>query len=79
MAKQSYSAQNAWKNKTYDRVVFLVKKGEKEKIEMAARNAGYKSTAKYIIDCINAHEPGLLTPLDDTSREKKAKTEDPVD
>lgn len=70
MARTPTERKNEWNNQKYDRVTLIVKSGEREKLKAAAAAAG-KKTNRFLIESINTAHPGLLTPLDDTSREKK--------
>jgi hypothetical protein len=70
MAKTQTERKNNWNNHRYERVALVVKAGERERLKAAA-NADSISVNKLIIDSINAQRPGLLSPLDDISRQKK--------
>ena len=48
MSKTSSKVKNAWNNKNYDRITIIVKKGDKEKIQKAAEEKGYKSVNELI-------------------------------
>ena len=68
--KTSATAKNKWTRENYDRLNFVVKKGDREKLKAAADAEGV-SVGRFIVDSVNARIPGLLTPLDDTSKKKK--------
>lgn len=71
MSATSSAVKNAWMNENYDRVTIMIKKGEKEKLKEAAKNAG-KSVSRYVVEAINTHAgEQLLTVLDDESKKKK--------
>ena len=70
MARTPTERKNEWNAKVYDRVTLIVKAGEKERIQKAAADAGMKMN-RFILESINAAHPGLLSILDDTSRQKK--------
>lgn len=70
-AKTSAAAKNEWNEKAYDRVIVMVKAGEKEKLDAAAK-AKRQSINRFILESINTAHPGLLTLLDNTSKQKKA-------
>lgn len=67
MGVTSAKVKNAWTTKNYDRITFVVKKGEKERIKAAAEAAG-ESVSRFIVDCINQTSPGMLSVLDDESK-----------
>ena len=57
----------------YDRIQLVVPSGEKETIEQAARQAGYKSVSKYIVDSVRermererAARGSGISPVEDT-------------
>ena len=66
----SSTVKNKWTRENYDRLNFVVKKGDRDKLRAAADAEGV-SVGRFIIDSVNARVPGLLTPLDDTSKQKK--------
>ena len=70
MARTQTERKNEWNSQKYDRIAVTVKAGDREKLRAAAEAEGV-SANKFIIDSINAQHPGLLFPLDDTSRHKK--------
>ena len=74
--------KNDWNTKNYDRVAVVVKAGDRAKLQAAAAAEG-KSVNRIIWEAIDAARPGLLEPLDDTSKQKKqagpeAAQEDPA-
>ena len=74
MAATSSAVKNAWMSENYDRVTVMLKKGEKEKLKEAAKQAG-QSVSRYVIEAVNTHAgTDLLSVLDDES--KKRKTEE---
>lgn len=74
MARTQTERKNDWNAKVYERVVLIVKAGEREKLQAAARAEG-KSVNRFILEAVNAQRPGLLSPLDDTSKQKKEAPE----
>ena len=62
--------KNEWNSRNYERVVLVVKTGDRAKLRAAAEAEGI-SVNRLILDSVNAQRPGLLSPLDDTSRQKK--------
>lgn len=70
MARTQTERKNEWNAKNYDRVALVLKAGEREILKDAARAEG-KKVNRFIIEAINTAHPGLLTLLDDTSKEKK--------
>lgn len=70
MARTSETAKNAWNARNYDQILISVRKGEKEKLKEAAAAAGVGSVSRFIIECINAVHPDLLTVLDDESKKR---------
>ena len=72
MGKNTAASQNAWKARAYDRVTFLIRKGEKERLKAAAAGQTVNS---FIIESLNQRIPGLLSPLDDQSKKKKPRPE----
>ncbi len=71
MAKTSARAKNDYAAAAYDRITFIVKKGEKDIIQGVARSKNV-SVSRYIVDAINAYEGAeTLTILDDESKKKK--------
>lgn len=70
MGKTSSAVHNRWQRKAYDRITFVVKKGEKEKLKKVSDSFGV-STSRFIIDSVNDRVPGTLSPLDDESKKKK--------
>lgn len=63
--------KNKYNSRKYERIALVIKAGERERIKSAAAAAGI-SVNKLIIDSINAMHHGLLSPLDNESRRKKA-------
>ena len=74
MSKTETARKNEWNGKKYDRINFIVKQGDKEKIKSAAA-IEMKSINKFILDAINATHPDLLNPMDDDSKKKKPDSE----
>jgi len=70
MGKTSPKSVSKWQSRNYDRVVFYLRKGEKEKLSTVAVSAGV-SVSRYLVDSVNLRIPGLLSPLDDESKKKK--------
>ena len=62
--------KNQWNRLNYERVSLMVKAGDRERLKAAAAADGI-SVNRLVIDSINAQRPGLLSPLDDTSKQKK--------
>ena len=71
MPRTQTARKNEWNSQKYERVALVVKAGDRERLKAAAKEEGHGSVNKLIIDSINAQHPGLLSPLDDTSRQKK--------
>lgn len=71
MSKTSAKIKNDYANAAYDRVTFIVKKGEKQILQEQARLHDV-SVSRYVVDAINAYEnQPVLTLLDDESKKKK--------
>lgn len=70
MARTQTERKNNYNSRKYERIVLVVKTGDKDKLKWAADEAGV-SINKFVMDSINAQHPGLLIPLDDESRKKK--------
>ena len=62
--------KNEWNTKNYDRISLIVKSGDRAKLQAAAEADGI-SVNRLIYEAVNAQRPGLLSPLDDTSKQKK--------
>ena len=52
MSKTSAEVKNRWNEKNYDRITVMVKKGTKDEWKKLAKENGFASLNKYIIDCI---------------------------
>ena len=74
MSKTSGKSKNDWNARNYDQILISVKKGDKEKLKLAASAAGV-SMSRFIIDSVNIRAPGLLSVLDDESKKKKVVEE----
>ena len=61
--------KNEWNSRNYERVTLMVKAGDRERLKAAAA-AENTSVNRLVIDSVNAQHPGLLSPLDDTSKQK---------
>ena len=70
MVKTRAEVKNKWNTAKYERINFVLKAGDKARLKAVADRENV-SVNRYIIDSINAREPGLLSPLDDKSRQKK--------
>lgn len=76
MARTQTERKNDWNKKVYDRVSLVVKAGDRAKLAAAAEAEG-KKVNRFILEAINAAHPGLISILDDTSKQKKqAEPED---
>lgn len=71
MARTSILSKDSWNAKNYDTILLRIKKGEKDRLKLAAEAAGV-SVSRLIVDSLNTAHPGLLSPLDDTSKQKKS-------
>ena len=60
MARTQTERKNDWNKKVYDRVSLVVKAGDRA-----------KQVNRFILEAINAAHPGLISILDDTSKQKK--------
>lgn len=49
MSKTSPAVKNAWNAKNYDRISVVVPKGQRERIQQAAKDRGFKSTNEFIL------------------------------
>lgn len=58
MSKTSSAAKNRHRNKTYDLITVIVKKGEKEEWKQVASDNGYKSLSEYIVDAMKEKRGG---------------------
>ena len=73
-------SKNKWNTKTYDRIYINVKRdkpngksSEKERLKELAEAQG-KSTARYIVDAINAYAgETIISVLDNESKKKKTE------
>ena len=72
MTKTSSKVKNKYAASAYDRITFIVKKGEKQILTDAANRQG-KSLSRFVLDCINESAGGLLTVLDDNSKQQKSE------
>ena len=70
MGRTSTEKKNEWNQKTYERINFVVKAGDKEKLKAAAEAEG-KSINRFIQEAINQKSPGLLSLMDDESKRKR--------
>ena len=70
MARTQTERKNEWNSRNYERITVMVKAGDREKLQAAAKAEGL-SVNRLILESINAQRPGLLSPLDDTSKQKK--------
>ena len=70
MARTQTERKNEWNAKVYDRITVMVKAGEREILKAAAEKEK-KTVNRFILESINAVHPGLLSLLDDTSKQKK--------
>lgn len=52
MSKTSAEVKNRYNQKAYDRINYIVKKGEKEQIKQKAEALGYSSINSFISDAI---------------------------
>lgn len=52
MSKTSAEVKNRYNQKVYDRINYVVKKGEKEQIKQKAETLGYSSINSFISDAI---------------------------
>ena len=52
MSKTSAEVKNRYNQKAYDRINYVVKKGEKEQIKKKAEALGYSSINRFISDAI---------------------------
>lgn len=52
MSKTSAEVKNRYNQKAYDRINYVVKKGEKEQIKQKAEALGYSSINSFISDAI---------------------------
>lgn len=71
MSRPSALSINKYQSKAYDRIILLIKKGDKNLIKAKADEQGI-SMNKLIFDAVDRCYPGMLSPLDDTSKKKKA-------
>ena len=69
-ARTKTERKNEWNSQNYERVTLMVKTGDRDKLKAAAE-AEKVSVNRFIIESVNAQHPGLLSPLDDTSKQKK--------
>jgi hypothetical protein len=63
--------KNQWNSQRYDRITLIVKTGDRDKLKAAAKAEGHDSVNRLVIGCINEKYPGLISLLDDTSKQKK--------
>ena len=52
--KTSAASKNRYNRKTYDRIIVIVHKGEKDVIMKHAKSKGYEHLSKYVNDLITA-------------------------
>ena len=71
MTRSRTERKNRWNSIKYDRITLVVKAGDRARLKAAAAAEGI-SVNQLIIGSINAQRPGLLSPLDDTSKQKKS-------
>ena len=81
MAKTSVAVKSAWNARNYETFLLRVKKGEKAKLQAKAKEIEKTIGSKYsvnrlILESINDKFPGMLTPLDDTSKQPKHRREE---
>jgi len=77
MARTQTERKNEYNSRKYERITLMVKAGDREKLKAAAEAEGI-SVNKLIIDSINEQHPGLLIPLDDESKKKKAREDEAI-
>lgn len=70
MGKTQTERKNEWNEKVYERINFVVKMGDKERIKAAAKDEG-KSVNRFLQESIETAHPGLITIMNDESKEKK--------
>ena len=73
MVLKRTARKNEWNSRKYERVTLMVKAGDRGKLKAAAAAAGI-SVNRLVIDSINARHPGLLSPLDDTSKQQSSSS-----
>lgn len=71
MSKTSAAAKNRYSEKAYDRIVIVVKKGEKERLRSAAEAAGM-SVSRYVVEAVNGYsESPILSLLKDGKSQRE--------